>query len=125
MPGPECIAVERYIFVLDNRRRRAQDEYCGLWSLPAFTSGPLTVSYVVEASMAVNWNVSKSDLPVDLLARVPKARALKVSGRSVPSLETIAQRVRAEYLEMPGLNLTREQARCLWALDADTCDQVL
>ncbi len=75
--------------------------------------------------MAVNWNVSKSDLPVDLLARVPKARALKVSGRSAPSFETIAQRVRAEYLEMPGLNLTREQARCLWALDADTCDQVL
>ena len=33
--------------------------------------------------------------------------------------------MRAEYLEMPGLNLTREQARCLWALDADTCDQVL
>jgi hypothetical protein len=75
--------------------------------------------------MAVNWNVSKSDLPVDLLARVPKPRALKVSGRSAPSLATIAQRVRAEYLEMPGLNLTREQARCLWALDADTCDQVL
>ena len=42
--------------------------------------------------MAVNWNISKSDLPVDLLARVPKARALKVRARSAPSLETIAQR---------------------------------
>ena len=75
--------------------------------------------------MAVNWNTSKSDLPVDLLARVPKARALKVSGRIAPSFEKIAQRVRAEYLEMPGLNLTREQARCLWGLDAETCDQLL
>ena len=75
--------------------------------------------------MAVNWNISKSDLPVDLLARVPKARPLKVSGRIAPSFETIAQRVRAEYREMPGLNLTRDQARRLWGLDAATCDQLL
>jgi hypothetical protein len=75
--------------------------------------------------MAVNWNTSKPSLPVDLLARVPKPRALKVVGRIAPTFETIAQRVRAEYLEMPGLNLTREQARCLWALDAETCDQLL
>ena len=75
--------------------------------------------------MAVNWNTSNPSLPVDLLARVPKARPLKVSGRVTSSVETIAQRVRAEYLEMPGLNLTREQARCLWGLDADTCDQLL
>ena len=75
--------------------------------------------------MAVNWNTSKSDLPVDWLARVPNPRPAKVSGVTAPSLEKIAQRVRAEYLEMPGLNLTREQARCLWGLDAETCDQLL
>ena len=75
--------------------------------------------------MAVNWNTSKTDLPIDLLARVPKARPLKVSGVTAPSLERIAQRVRAEYLEMPGLNVTREQARCLWGLDPETCDQLL
>lgn len=75
--------------------------------------------------MAVNWNTSKTSPPIDLFARVPKARALKATGRIAPTFETIAQRVRAEYLEMPGLNLTREQARCLWALDADTCDQLL
>ena len=34
-------------------------------------------------------------------------------------------RIRAEYLEMPGLRLTREQAQRLWGLDADTCVQLL
>ena len=34
-------------------------------------------------------------------------------------------RIRAEYLEMPGLRLTREQAQRLWGLDADTCQQFL
>ena len=26
---------------------------------------------------------------------------------------------------MPGLNVTREQARCLWGLDAEMCDRLL
>jgi hypothetical protein len=75
--------------------------------------------------MAVNWNTSKVSIPAQLLVPVPKARAPRVTRRLAPSFEMIAQRVRAEYLEMPGLNLTREQARCLWGLEADTCDQVL
>ena len=33
--------------------------------------------------------------------------------------------IRAEYLEMPGLNLTRDQARCLWAMDGPLCDRLL
>jgi hypothetical protein len=33
-------------------------------------------------------------------------------------------RVVAEYREMPGLQLTIEQARRLWGCDADTCQQV-
>jgi hypothetical protein len=33
--------------------------------------------------------------------------------------------VRAEYLEMPGLRLTRQQVRRLWGLDAPTCDTLL
>jgi hypothetical protein len=75
--------------------------------------------------MAVNWNTSKPGPPVDLLARIPKARAAKASGRPAPAIELVVQRVRAEYREMPGLNLTREQARCLWGLDLECCDQVL
>jgi hypothetical protein len=75
--------------------------------------------------MAVNGNTSHANQPIDRLARVPKARAVKATARLAKSFEPIAQRVRAEYLEMPGLNLTRAQARCLWGLDADTCDVLL
>jgi hypothetical protein len=34
-------------------------------------------------------------------------------------------RVRAEYLEMPGLRLTLAQAARFWSLDRGTCTQVL
>jgi DNA-binding IclR family transcriptional regulator len=33
--------------------------------------------------------------------------------------------IRAEYLEIPGLNLTKPQIRRLWGLDARTCDALL
>jgi hypothetical protein len=33
--------------------------------------------------------------------------------------------IRAEYNEMPGLCLTREQAQRLWLLEADVCDNIL
>jgi hypothetical protein len=33
--------------------------------------------------------------------------------------------IRAEYLEIPGLRLTRDQARRLWSLDSTTCDALL
>jgi len=33
--------------------------------------------------------------------------------------------VRAEYLEMPGLALSKPQACRLWGLDHDTCDELL
>ncbi len=35
------------------------------------------------------------------------------------------QRIRGEYLEMPGLRLTAEQARRLWSLDISTCRSLL
>ena len=35
------------------------------------------------------------------------------------------QLLRAEYLEMPGLALSKPQARRLWGLDAKTCDVLL
>lgn len=34
-------------------------------------------------------------------------------------------RVRAEYLELPGLNLTPAQAQRLWHLDRAQCDRLL
>lgn len=42
-----------------------------------------------------------------------------------PSAEDLVRRVRGEFLEMPGLHLTREQARRLWALDDQTCTNIL
>jgi hypothetical protein len=33
--------------------------------------------------------------------------------------------IQAEYLEMPGLKLTRPQVQRLWALDPDVCDALL
>lgn len=37
----------------------------------------------------------------------------------------LLSRARGEYLEMPGLSLTLEQAQRLWALDFGTCAGVL
>jgi Fic family protein len=39
--------------------------------------------------------------------------------------DPILLRIRAEYLEMPGLMLTSAQAQRLWGLDAETCRQFL
>ena len=60
---------------------------------------------------------------------VSSNRAPLVSGAACMSVqETIEdwlQLVRSEYLEMPGLNLTRRQVQRLWNLDSDTCDALL
>ena len=59
-------------------------------------------------------------------ATVPGAPSLDTLPFDVtPAFEQLAQRIRSEYREMPGLNVTRDQARCLWALDADECDRLL
>lgn len=41
------------------------------------------------------------------------------------ALHALADRVLAEYREMPGLCLTASQARRLWGCDACTCDRVI
>jgi hypothetical protein len=43
---------------------------------------------------------------------------------NVPSVELLA-RIRAEFLEMPGLRLTAPQAQCLFGLDSETWEGVL
>jgi hypothetical protein len=43
---------------------------------------------------------------------------------NVSSAELL-RRIRAEYLEMPGLQLTAPQAQCLFGLDSKTRDAVL
>jgi hypothetical protein len=39
--------------------------------------------------------------------------------------DQILRRVRGEYLEMPGLRLTRAQAQRLWGLDPQICTEIL
>ena len=41
------------------------------------------------------------------------------------SIQDVVQRIRGEFLEMPGLRLTPQQARRLWRLDETSCDAVL
>jgi hypothetical protein len=35
------------------------------------------------------------------------------------------RRIRSEFVEMPGLTLTKPQARRLWSLDSQLCDTLL
>ncbi len=39
--------------------------------------------------------------------------------------EQLLERIRAEFLEMPGLLLTHSQAQRLWGLERETCADVL
>lgn len=39
--------------------------------------------------------------------------------------QEVIRRVRGEYLEMPGLRLTPQQAQRLWLLDERACNAVL
>ncbi len=51
-----------------------------------------------------------------------------MSSTTLPPLaldDHLVHRVRAEFLEMPGLQLTCEQAQRLWVIDRQTCASVL
>ena len=39
--------------------------------------------------------------------------------------EQMLRRICAEYVEMPGLRLSRKQAQRLWGLDEEACGQIL
>jgi len=41
------------------------------------------------------------------------------------NIEQLADRVRGEFAEMPGLRLTMLQAQRLWNLDRDVCEKVV
>jgi hypothetical protein len=45
--------------------------------------------------------------------------------QSSRTIQEVVRRIRGEFLEMPGLRLTPEQARRLWRLDETACDAVL
>ena len=43
----------------------------------------------------------------------------------IMELETLVRRVRGEFLEMPGLQLTVAQAQRLWGIERDLCERVV
>ena len=49
----------------------------------------------------------------------------QLSHPSIPLDSALAERVRGEFREMPGLKLTLAQAGRLWSLDMGTCRKVL
>ncbi len=53
------------------------------------------------------------------------AYAIAGSGQADPGLGAMLMAVMREYDEMPGLVLTADQARRLWALEPRTCSTVL
>lgn len=48
-----------------------------------------------------------------------------VTSAELSTVNLLAPRVRAEYLEMPGLSLTLEQAQRLWNIESRTCKALL
>ena len=53
----------------------------------------------------------------------PMVRVRELTAKD--TLRALMRRVRGEYLEMPGMQLTIAQASRLWHLDARTCEAVL
>jgi hypothetical protein len=54
--------------------------------------------------------------------------AVVKTARSAPpdqADEALKVRIRAEFLEMPGLSVTCQQAQRLWGVDRDTCSRLI
>jgi hypothetical protein len=54
-----------------------------------------------------------------------KAESESPNPGTVPPLDALAARVRGEYVEMPGLQLTVSQACRLWQVEMSTCEMLL
>jgi hypothetical protein len=52
-------------------------------------------------------------------------RGVAQTTTSTTTIPDWLQLIRAEYLEIPGLHLTRSQVERLWGLDPTTCDELL
>jgi hypothetical protein len=65
------------------------------------------------------------NLPLPALGTVVAMRGPLMHTVSSTTTDEWARLVRAEYLEVPGLDLTRDQVRRLWGLDQQTCDSLL
>jgi hypothetical protein len=60
-----------------------------------------------------------------IIARSFAAREEPDKGERLMNLDTVAERVRAEFEEMPGMTLTVRQASRLFGLEPDLCLNVV
>jgi hypothetical protein len=58
-------------------------------------------------------------------ASSPAREVTMIAPAKTQSRGELLDRVRGEFLEMPGLRLTCEQGQRLWGLDHETCQQLL
>jgi hypothetical protein len=59
------------------------------------------------------------------MGNTPKRERCEPMNGTTESWVQLVNRIRMEYLEMPGLTLTKSQARRLWNLESTECDAVL
>jgi hypothetical protein len=63
--------------------------------------------------------------PIHVDLCVPRAAATGAAPTNHPGILELLQRIQAEFLEMPGMRLTEEQAQRLWSLDPTVCSALL
>ena len=63
--------------------------------------------------------------PFDSSPEVPEGRPFVGARLCLNVSSALLRRIRAEYLEMPGLRLTASQAQRLFGLDSETWDAAL
>jgi hypothetical protein len=56
---------------------------------------------------------------------VPPAAGIGSAPTNHPGIPELLRRIQAEFLEMPGMQLTQEQAQRLWSLDPTICSALL
>jgi hypothetical protein len=77
----------------------------------------------VRSALAIDFHK-----PGSVLAFFEQRRAIPsqiVEMKTMMDLEAVLRRVRAEFVEMPGLRLTPAQATRLWELDGPACHAVI
>jgi len=51
--------------------------------------------------------------------------SVEIEGPRIETTATLVNRIKAEYMELPGLQLTPWQAQRLWGIDQTQCDAIL
>jgi hypothetical protein len=61
----------------------------------------------------------------EILSKEATQEVSHMTAEPIRANDEVLRRVQGEFLEMPGLRLTKAQAQRLWGLDAALCDVLL